>query len=76
MLAQAELIDSVCGSSKHDSGVEKRSGDSCGYSDQIALAVEDLHLWSTRHFRKIHGAATADEGRVFFAGGDAWELRD
>ena len=50
-------IDSVCESREHDSGVEKRARDSGCDGNQIALAAEDLDLWRTRHFRKIHGAA-------------------
>src|SRR5260370_17102862 len=61
---------------KHDSGVEKRPRDSGCDGYQVALAVEDLYLWSARHFRQIHGAAGADEGGAFFVGGDARQLRD
>src|SRR6266550_3383277 len=71
----AGRVDSVCGSCKHDAGMEERARDSRCDGDQVALAVEDLYLWSARHFRQIHGAASADEGRAFFVGGDAWQLR-
>src|SRR6266446_4837291 len=71
----AGRVDSVCGSREHDSGVEERACDSGRDGNQIALAVEHLYLWSARHLRQIHGAATADEGGTFFIGGDVRQLR-
>jgi hypothetical protein len=40
--------------------MEQRPRDSGGDRYQLALAVEDLYLWSARHFWQIYGAAAAD----------------
>src|SRR5208337_605737 len=70
----APLIESSRG--EHDLRMEQRPCDSGSDGDQLALAVEDLYLWSARHFRQIHGAAAADQGGVLFISRDAWQLGD
>ncbi len=62
-------------SGKHDLRVEKCARDPGCDGYQVALAVEDLYLWSARHFRQINSPATADEGGTLFIGGDARQLR-
>ena len=46
---------------KDDLGMEQGAGDAGGYGYQLGLAVEDLYLWRTGHFRQIYGPSTADE---------------
>ena len=54
--------------------MKKRAGDAVCDGYQVALSVEDFYLGRSGHFRKIYGAAAADQGGGFFGGGDAGKL--